>query len=1410
MASHICAAAEGGPRYDPKMTPQERSAVENGMWTCRNHGTAIDSPDPEYTAELLRRWKKEAEAHARQRVLDGSVQATTKTTAAAADLRRAAIQDMEVLRLTDRWPVTDVELTVRFEDDRESTPTKSLAKTLVPLGDLLLVAPPGMGKTTALMQLYQELLASESGLPIFVPLADWATGTRDLLESICYRASFEGVTQQQLRSAAAEAGVVLMLDGWNELDQAARQRARVQLTTLKAELPLLGLVIATRRQAVNVPVDALRVDLQPLSYRQQTEIARQMLGGTGLGLVDRAWRTPGIRELVSTPLYLNALLSLPIGTDFPSTREALLGHFVQAHGRRPEQAEPLRSVLSGLHEHYLTDLAVQAMRACAVALPEVDARRSVMATGMRLTQDQLLAAPPAPQDALDVLVSSHALMRAPDTHGYLFQHQQIQEWFGSHYVEACILAARVDVAQRQDMQRVILDAVSWEESVLFATERLAQSPDATHIAACGEAICAALEVDPLLAAEMIFRSSDAVWAQIEPRVQAFARAWHHVGSNDRAIRFMLTCGRPDFMDIIWPLVTDEDEHVSLGALRNCRHLRRSIFGPAAAEAMTRLAPRVREILISEIAMHGDVEAIDLATELAKADSDAKVQEAVFVALLYRQADRHVAELLQAATEETINKLATSHGFDILEVADTPGRERIVQAQRLLAQKDGEEDRLVRISRAPYDASQEDELLTLLSTMEIDPQSRRLDTAIYDLQSAYTPVVVQAIMARVLAGRPMFTQAMELVSASGLVQDDPALLEVARKDLDGHATANLIAATVLGPRSVSTLLDELFEMEPRRKQDGAWDRTVTDVFYNLLRRLAMARPEALLEAIQPRSAHVSTGQMELMADLLVRCRGLRSNHSRNFSQPVQDQIAALVCEWGDAMLAAGDAGRGQTAVLAQLAECAPAAQWLSVLQRLLDDNLQRYREFRMQAQTQGWRPGIATTEARWPHTFEYARALAALDDPAARQLLFSYLGDRHFGEEAAGVLVQNWCRTHEPQRTGIQHFGRPNFSLVARRRAELKASPTRSCEEANAVFAVIRDLLSDAPQESLKDRHALAVGLGLHAARLPHGPWCELETQMLGITPHRARGKLMLHLALSGSTLPLEEVAKGIVETIAAAKGNNWHLLQQDAFEIREWLQLLPLTDRPLKALELLSTLPAELQTPHSLRDLLQASEGLGAEEGAQLVFRLAELFPAFLDDHDWLTTLMRLATLDVGTAERLLGMAAKGIFDAAKWDRGFLVRHFGAILESYPAMRGRTYQLLEGGLKTAGLQMLASAVAESPDAAGVLLLVRVQMAACSPFTDYRAVERVVTERVPSTLWSGTFEVIPAAAGELRRTLLAMSTDGGPGDAAAQCLRIIDAIRDRHGMAEQEPRHPDLASGKPWPLLNAQAFDEALY
>lgn len=69
VASHIRAASPGGPRYDERQTPEERSGFDNGIWLCADHAHIIDHDEKEFTVEVLREWKHTAEERAFQQLL---------------------------------------------------------------------------------------------------------------------------------------------------------------------------------------------------------------------------------------------------------------------------------------------------------------------------------------------------------------------------------------------------------------------------------------------------------------------------------------------------------------------------------------------------------------------------------------------------------------------------------------------------------------------------------------------------------------------------------------------------------------------------------------------------------------------------------------------------------------------------------------------------------------------------------------------------------------------------------------------------------------------------------------------------------------------------------------------------------------------------------------------------------------------------------------------------------------------------------------------------------------------------------------------------------------------------------------------------------------------------------------------
>lgn len=61
VASHICAAAPKGPRYDESMTTEERKSIDNCIWLCQTHSKLIDNDEKKFTVEKLKEFKRQAE-----------------------------------------------------------------------------------------------------------------------------------------------------------------------------------------------------------------------------------------------------------------------------------------------------------------------------------------------------------------------------------------------------------------------------------------------------------------------------------------------------------------------------------------------------------------------------------------------------------------------------------------------------------------------------------------------------------------------------------------------------------------------------------------------------------------------------------------------------------------------------------------------------------------------------------------------------------------------------------------------------------------------------------------------------------------------------------------------------------------------------------------------------------------------------------------------------------------------------------------------------------------------------------------------------------------------------------------------------------------------------------------------------
>ncbi len=423
----------------------------------------------------------------------------------------------------------------------------SLASELDRIHQFTVIAAPGTGKTTTLLQLIEAILDNTSSVAVFIPLSEWATGSDSFFQSLLKRAAFRNATEQQFELLAQNGKLSLILDGWNELDFDYRKRVRSNLNGLRRDFPDLRVVISSRRRGGDIPIDGPVVEVDRLTEDQQLELARSLHGTDGESLMDHAWRTPGLRELVSIPLYLITLLKQAPARDLPITKEGVLRSFVAELEQDHDKSATLRDALQGCHREFLEGIAVKATKNRITALTETQARAAVNAVQERLKAEQQIAAPLQPMNLLDTLVDAHMLVRSGTADGGVsFQHQQFQEWFASFRVQQMLLSAsRGDDEARNVIRKEIFDVPFWEEAVLFACDRLSRA-DEEGRNAIAWAILETLGIDPLFSAEMIFRSSDDVWSRVRDDVVSFARSWHTLGCVDRAVTFMIDTGRAEF------------------------------------------------------------------------------------------------------------------------------------------------------------------------------------------------------------------------------------------------------------------------------------------------------------------------------------------------------------------------------------------------------------------------------------------------------------------------------------------------------------------------------------------------------------------------------------------------------------------------------------------------------------------------------------------------------------------------------------------------------------------------------------------------------------------------------------------------------------------------------------------------
>ena len=767
------------------------------------------------------------------------------------------------------------------------------------------------------------------------------------------------------------------------------------------------------------------VTVEALSEDQQLELARAARGEEGVELVDRAWRTPGVRELVGIPLYLNALLTLPAGAPFPETKEAVLRMFVQQNERAPARIERLERDTLGQHRTLLVDLAAAANRAGNTALLEANVSRVVTDTMRRLSEDGVIGVPPQPRTVIAGLVGAHLLVRGAGDEGTIaFQHQVFQEWYASAEVEALMVqAAGGDAAARRQLREEILNWQSWEESVLFACERLSRQ-DAADADAVAAAIEDILGIDPILAAEMIYRSAEAPWLRVRDRVRRFVTRWHRAGDVDRAVRFMIASGKPEFADLVWPLISNANDQIQLGAFRAADRFRTGVLGPDGEARLRGLTARQREIALSEIAHQSGYDGMELAARLATNDPEPEVVVKVVEALAFRRGDRHVNRILQAAPEAVWQAVAKA-GFPE-RLSDAALDERLTRERAAVRAAETDVVRLLHrlVEEKPTDV--EARITALIATAAIDARNNHFDHAIAHAHEALPAAVAAGLMVRLAEDLPLPYGAGRFLKNAALV-DEGSIAAAVLDPATGKQRLEAAAAMV-GPRMVGRLFEELFAIDARIEAAGRPNEELRTARWRLADAIALTRQEAFIEVLLAQGRTENPDRIAVLADLLAR-HGQKGAGEQPAIMVRREAVRDMLAGWMAALAAAPVPNRNACSEVARAAERLADAALAEPLRQLLERDLVEEAQQRQAFRRAAARGALDITDYRT----SYGRAFAAMHDAPAAAVLTAALGDVRWGLEAAGALYDIWRTDHGPKE---QRFfsGWNDFSEHCARRA----------------------------------------------------------------------------------------------------------------------------------------------------------------------------------------------------------------------------------------------------------------------------------------------------------------------------------------------------------------------------------------
>ena len=1029
---------------------------------------------------------------------------------------------------------------------------------------------------------------------------------------------------------------------------------------------------------------------------------------------------------------------------------------------------------------------------------------------------------PEPADVLMELCSHSLLERSGGvTTSFRFQHQQYQELFAALALMQLLAEAlhEADESRFHNLSISYLNLPHWEEAITLIADAIG---DASMVFAFGVSatdvgqflVEKSLSLDPIFSSDLAHRCGASVWERCSAAVGAILRDWHTVENIEHkrlALAGMFASGSDDFIDILQPLLTSEDQQVRLRTYSAYNEIHLTSLGQEWLATVTSWSDEQRSDFIHSIARLDGGDHTALLAHFARTDPVQHIRvEAVRLLIWHGGAyhlegilgeldDEYFAEAVNTISErESVSPELRQRAIDIFRARFASHSDidvRLQTALRLLEL--GDESALGLLK----------EELERLPQQSVEDRTERLIGAAIDCirpsDSDFDRIIEGTLWrshwSKLITNVPIAT--LRVLVEKGCTQELPRG--------EREACSELLAR-VESAELADIIVSRLFELGGLAGEPSVLEGKIEGLLARWF--LALVPGLGAESLVNHLSSDLVQSEFEVVISLLGNIPALDYAGAPELADGTRQVLRRYLIDNIDAVLDFEDySGRIKSMIALALSRVGDLED-LSILERLIRADIERVRsgrEARRGGAVGAQANGAAMSFAHWN-----VEAVIALGAPDTDEVLLSLIREQEYERDAGAGLV----RLARPESVEKPFFGQqPRYDDIWAARegpTEPVSDEDRSALYATAIRQRIAELDderagSDAPDE-------FNSRLKLFGKLLAFLDGSGSSDQVLTIMSLAGewdgwdRVEALEAFLRSGSVLPYGLTVAALDPTIehSLAQRNDqaMHLLARS-------LCIFCFVDNPTQGLEYVRGILLRITAYQNAK--IEIVTALGHSRHPAALPLLIDIFRSVERPWDRFTYawIEAISDLEVpGSIEVLLTCVDprapdQGInFSDDPHSRRLISKSIARFAERDPSLKRRMRDLCDETLPNSNREILSQVINElgsTDDILAGLQLMRDGLEHTLPIDLRKGIENLLVGK--RTYGHSGFAYIPQPRSHnvIRERLFEMVLhDDLRRKSAFALLGEIECWRLDRGKPGFEPRHPSIDSNIPWPPLEA--------